>query len=184
MNPAGYMTNTKNGLQGEHGFIYDYVLAENGLFLDASSPLLEARECIAPVAVRGLAPLEEKIVLPKGKIPGYFYDLALSIFYTDINRECYLAITWDGAYHLQKPEQERKEETVKYRVLPSTVMDIHSHGSMPAFSSGIDNHDEQGFRLSMVVGKLNEAAPEVGVRLSVYGYYMSLDLKDVFECTH
>ena len=159
--PAGYLTNTKTGLQGERGFIYDYILAENGLFLEARSLLLEARICIAPAVIRGLAPLEEKVSLPKGKVPGHLYELALSVLYTDPYRECYLAVTWDGEYHLKMPAQERKEDKVEYAVLPNTLVDIHSHGTRPAFfSQDLDDQDEQGFRLSLVAGKLD--TPESG----------------------
>lgn len=184
MKPAGYLTNTKNGLQGEHGFIYDYILAENGLFLEAASPLIEARVCIAPVLVRGLSPLEEKIVLPKGRVPDRLSDLALSICYADIHHECYMAITWDGEYHLQKTEQEQKEAHVRYLVVPNTFMDVHSHGIMPAWSSSEDTGDEQGFRLSMVIGKLNEAAPEIYLRLCIYGYFREMEIEEVLGCKH
>ena len=130
----------------------------------------------------GLAPLQEKIVLPKGKVPGIFFDLALSVCYTDIHRECYIAITWDGEYHLQKPEQEQKEAHVKYQVLPNTLMDIHSHGTMPAWSSSQDTDDEQGFRLSMVAGKLHKAAPEIYLQLCMYSYFRQTEIEEVFAC--
>ena len=182
MKPAGYLINNKDDAQGEHGFIYDYILAENGLFLEARSPLIEARVSIAPVAVRGLNPLDEILLLSKGKIPGHLYELAMAMLYMDIYRECYLAFTWDGEYRIRKPEQVQHELKVEYQVLPSTIMDIHSHGSLPALNSQLDNQDEQGFRLSLVAGKLNTATPELNLRLAVYGYYMSLELKDVFEC--
>ena len=170
MKPAGYLINNKDDAQGEHGFIYDYILAENGLFLEARSPLIETRVCVAPITVRGQ------------KIPGHLYELALAMLYMDIYRECYLAFTWDGEYRIRKPEQVQHELKVEYQVLPSTIMDIHSHGSLPALNSQLDNQDEQGFRLSLVAGKLNTATPELNLRLAVYGYYMSLELKDVFEC--
>jgi len=179
---AGYLINTRMGLQGERGLIYDYILAGNGLFLEARTSLLEARICLAPVAVRGLAPLEESLSLPQGRIPGYLYELALSVIYTDIYRECYLAVTWDGRYHLKMPAQERQRTGVDYRVLESTILDIHSHPGMTASSSLTDDRDEQGFRLSLVIGRLYALTPEVSLRLGVYGYYRELALEDVFEC--
>ncbi|MDD4987071.1 MAG: hypothetical protein PHQ43_15140 [Dehalococcoidales bacterium] len=179
--PAGYLIHTQNGLEGEPGFIYDYVLAENGLFLEASSPLLAARICIAPGLVRGLAPQREFILLPHGKIPGRLYELALSILYDNAVRECYLAVTWEDGYRLRMPLQMRQPGDVKYQVLEKTVMDIHSHPDMAAVSSTTDDEDEQGFRLSLIVGHLNKPEPDVRLRLAMYGYYQKLELGEVFE---
>ena len=185
MKPAGYLINTREGIQGEPGFVYDYILAENGLFLVARSQLLEARICIAEAMIRGLAPLEETVSLPKGKIPKHVYDLALSVLYIDPFRECYLAVTWDGEYHIKMPAQKREGSEVVYAVIPGTLLDIHSHGSMGAFySKDWDDPDEQGFRLSMVVGKLDTMTPEMNMRVGVYGYYAAVPMEEVFNCTH
>jgi PRTRC genetic system protein A len=182
MKPAGYLINTKTGLQGERGFIYDYIFAENGVFLEARSPLLEARICIAPVSIRGLAPADERITLTKGRIPGYIYDLALSVLCTDPYRECYLAVTWDGEYHIKMPAQERKEAKVEYSVMSNTLVDIHSHAAMGAFYSLKDDEDDKGFRLSLVAGKLDTMTPEMEMRLVMYGYYAPVAIEEVFDC--
>ena len=197
MKIAGYLLNTKAGLAGEPGLFYNYILAENGLFVEANSPLLEARVCVADALVRGLLPLEEKVNLHKGKIHRYIYDLALSLLYldpvpghgvdpvpghvVDPYHERYLAITWDGEYHLRMPKQENSEGSVKYEVLPDTLLDIHSHGTLGAFFSTKDNEDERGLRLYMVVGKLDTLVPEVEMRRGVYGYFKSINIKEVFD---
>jgi len=184
MKPAGYLINTEDGLQGEPGFIYDYILAENGLFIQARSPLLDARICIAEAVIRGLAPLEQKVSLSKGRIPDHIYQLALSVLYADRYRECYLAVTWDGEYHITMPSQQRSEAKVVYDVIPGAVLDIHSHAAMGAFYSvGWDDPDEQGFRLSMVAGKLNTLVPDIEMRIGVYGYFAPVAIAEVFDCT-
>ncbi|MCK4265911.1 MAG: hypothetical protein KAX31_01425, partial [Thermoplasmata archaeon] len=61
MNPAGYLVNRKDGLYGKRGMFYDYILAENGLFIETEGKLMAARVPVAECAVRGLAPLEPKI---------------------------------------------------------------------------------------------------------------------------
>lgn len=61
------------------------------------------------------------------------------------------------------------------------VMDIHSHNSMPAFFSGIDDEDELASRLYMVIGKLDEAVPQIKLRASCGGRFIPLDLKTIFD---
>jgi PRTRC genetic system protein A len=180
MKPAGYLINTREGLAGEPGLFYDYVLAGNGLFVRARSPLLEATVNIAPAEVRGLSPLEERVRLPRGKIPRSLYELALSILLGDRYHERYLAVTWEGEYRLRVPPQDRDSCGVEYEVLPNTVLDIHSHGTMSAFFSATDDRDEQGLRLYMVVGRLDTLLPEVEIRVGVYGYFAQVKREEVF----
>lgn len=180
MIPVGYLTNHKEGLAGEPGLFYNYVLAGNGLFIEADNNLIRASVCVAHAKVRGLEPKEGRVELIKGKIPEYLYNLALSVLYLDRYRERYLAITWDDEYRIWDSSQETSECSVKYGNLPSTIMDIHSHGSMWAHFSCTDDRDEQGLRLSMVVGKLDTLIPDVNVRLGVYGYFKELKFDEVF----
>ncbi len=181
MRPVGYLFNTGEGLAGQSGLFYNYILAGNGVFIRACNPLLGATLCIARAQVRGLSPLGEKLELPKGKIPRGIYDLALSILAVDPWRERYLAVTWDGEYHLQKPLQEGGAAGVVYERLPGTVVDIHSHSGMSAFFSGTDNRDEQGLRLYMVVGELERLWPDVELRVGVYGYFAPLEMGEAFD---
>lgn len=181
MRSVGYLLNKREGLEGEPGLFYDYILAENGLFIRAQNPLIEGAVCISPVEIRGLSPLEKRIELVHGKIPRHLYDLSLSVLMASSDREQYLAITWENEYRLRMPAQERNGTSVKYESLPSSIMDIHSHGCMKAWFSGIDNTDEQGLRLYMVVGRLDTLLPEVEIRLGVYGYFVPLCLEEVFD---
>ena len=181
MKPVGYMLHKEEGLSGEPGLYYDYIIAENGLFIRAQNPLIKATACISSVEIRGLPPLEEQIELVNGKIPGRLYDLSLAILMANSEMEQYLAITWENGYRLTAPFQERSEASVKYHTLPSLIMDIHSHGYFEAFFSGTDNKDEQGLRFYMVVGRLDTLLPEVELRLGAYGYFVPLGIEDVFD---
>jgi len=178
---VGYLLNKKEGLGGEPGLFYDYILAQDGLFIRAQNPLLKATVCLSPVEIRGLSPLKENIELVHGKIPRRLYDLSLSALIASSDREQYLAITWEGEYRLRLPWQERNGASVKYQTLPTSVMDIHSHGRMKAWFSSTDDTDEQGLRLYMVVGKLDTLLPEMELRLGVYGYFVTLSIDEVFD---
>lgn len=183
MKPVGYLTLTKGGLTGDPGVIYNYWTAGNGVFIDCSSQLLSATICIAPASIRGLGSMGNCVNLPKGYIPLDLLHLAISTFKFDPARECYHAITWEnGQYCLHMPPQHATGDRVRYGVLPNTVVDIHSHAAMPAFFSGaFDDTDEQGFRLSVVVGRLDTDTPEVKARVGVYGYFTAVSLEDIFK---
>jgi PRTRC genetic system protein A len=59
------------------------------------------------------------------------------------------------------------------------LCDLHSHGNMPAFFSQTDDADEQAAKLYAVIGKL-DTAPEIRLRVGVYGYWMALPITAVF----
>jgi len=179
--PVGYLLNKREGLKGDPGLFFNYIVSENGLFIRAENPLIKTTLCISPVEIRGLSPLKESVELTHGKIPRRLYDLALSVLMAGSDREQYLAITWEDEYRLRMPGQERNGASVKYESLPSSVMDIHSHGRMDAFFSCTDDSDEKGLRLYMVVGRLDTLLPEVELRLGAYGYFAPLSVEEVFD---
>lgn len=181
MIPVGYLVNEKGGLFDQRGVFYNYILAADGLFLQAKNAHLAATVCLAPAEVRGLAPLEENIQLVHGKIPMYVLNLALSVLCIKPDIEQYLAVTWQGNYSLSIPPQSQTSVSVTYETLPDTVLDIHSHvGGVPTHFSSMDDHDEQGFCLYAVVGDLANLFPTVALRLGIYGYFMPLVKDDIF----
>ena len=60
-------------------------------------------------------------------------------------------------------------------------MDIHSHNSMAAKFSPVDDQDERATRLYAVLGRLDQFLPEITVRMSCGGTYCDLDPALVFE---
>ena len=60
-------------------------------------------------------------------------------------------------------------------------MDIHSHNTMPARFSSIDDADEKATRVYAVIGRLDNLMPEISVRISNGGKYLSIDPMLVFE---
>jgi PRTRC genetic system protein A len=59
--------------------------------------------------------------------------------------------------------------------------DIHSHNSMEAFFSGVDDRDERGTGLYLVLGELDHFYPDIKVRISCGGSFVSLDPETVIE---
>lgn len=90
------------------------------------------------------------------------------------------------AYEIYEPEQQTAPNTVVFRrnmkkerekVL---VMDIHSHGRFNAFFSGVDNSDEKGIRLYMVIGNLDRREHTYALRAGMAGAFGTLSLSQVF----
>jgi PRTRC genetic system protein A len=184
--PVGYLVNRPSGLEGEPGLAYDYILAGNGLFVRAvklartGKTLLRATVLVADAEVRGLAPLARHLELPQGKVPGDIWQAALRMVGLAHPSELYVAVRWDGGYRLEVPEQETTPASISYTAVPDTVVDIHSHGSMEGFFSGTDNADDQGFRISAVVGHVDRLFKDAAARVSVYGHTGPVWLGDIF----
>lgn len=193
MNPIGYLIKSPAGLLGQRGDYYDYVLASNGLFVEAEGKLLAARVPVFLGEVRGLAPLEPKVVLRYGKIPQRFFDLAMSSFLADRYHERYVAVVWKDEYRIVVPEQAENleqltagdhgsgcESGVTYVNPAGSILDLHSHGKMKAIFSTQDDKDETGLKLYGVVGQLHDE-PLVQIRVGVYGYFFPVLWEDIFE---
>lgn len=178
---VGYLLNKKEGLVGEPGQYYDYLVGSNGVYIRAENPLISATIPVARGKVRGLEPLAAKVELLGGKIPLIFYHLALSVPSAMPDIECCLLICWDGErYRFGLPPQQASATGLTYMPQDGTVVCIHSHGRMGAFFSGIDNRDEQGLCIYMVVGKADQLYPEVKLRVGAYGYFAALNESEVF----
>ena len=184
MRPVGYLLNTEGGLAGEPGLFYNYILAGNGLFLEAENPLLRARVHLAEARVRGLRPLEPCLELRHGRVPGHLLTLAVNTMLTSPDREMYAAITWEAdRYRILVPGQERDRGHVTYEPTAGTLVGIHSHGHMGAFFSSTDDQDEQGLLAAVVLGHLETLLPQARARLCVYGYFAPVRLAEVFTET-
>lgn len=180
MNFVGYLTNYPSGLSGDNGLYYDYILAANGLFIEAANAVMSARIPVAVGEVRGLAPTKPGIALKYGSIPQRFFDLALDTFMANPNKEYYVAVTADAGYHFYVPVQDQDVNSVVYELGDSVVLDIHSHGLLKAEFSTHDNDDEKGLKISAVMGELG-TTPVVKLRVGVYGYYYRLSWHEVFD---
>jgi len=178
MIPVGYLKKLPGGLDGERGLYYDYVLASNGLFIEAEGKLIAARVPVAACEIRGLAPLEPKVVLRYGRVPRHFFDLALNTMLTTPDKERYVAVTWNEGYHISVPEQAANKEQlgessdeghgseagVSYLNPDSVLLDMHTHPKMRAGFSFTDNCDETGLKLYAVVGHVGsyqEVTPDL-----------------------
>lgn len=61
------------------------------------------------------------------------------------------------------------------------VMDIHSHNTMEARFSGIDDKDEKATRIYVVIGRMDKFFPDVTARISVGGKFVEINPDEIFE---
>ena len=176
------MINHQSGLEGTQGPGYDYIMAANGLFLQAENENITARICIAHSQVRGLEKTTEKVELRHGPIPaGLIIEGARWMQQTPA-QERYFAILWKtNRYQIEKPAQIGQSSKVEYQTTRNAVAEFHSHALHTAFFSATDDKDEQGLRVYGVIGRLDLPDPQMLMRLGVYGYFHELKWHQVFD---
>lgn len=128
--------------------------------------------------------------LTVNKIPIGLLKEIVKFFRINPKKEAAAQIFYEPAkncYEVYYPQQETSECSVVFlrdhameneKVL---VMDVHSHGSMPAFFSATDNHDEKGTRLFLVFGNLDKEYLSYKLRAGIAGNYKSLKLCEIFN---
>ena len=104
--------------------------------------------------------------------------------------EALLNIYWDKEeqqFIVDAPEQMVTKTSVDSQLSEKFAseryihyMDIHSHNTMNAFFSPVDDHDEKATRLYTVVGRLDGSMPEVRTRISNGGKFLEIDPSEVF----
>ena len=182
-----YAIHQQSPLQDSDAQAYQYIMAGNGIFLRAENRFVSAIVPVAHCQIRGLPPLERQIELKVPRLP----EQLLTAIVNDSGRmRASNGQLQETLYHVHhtgraacvvKPRQKASSSHVASYSGGETdiILDLHSHGSMPAFWSATDNIDEVGFRFYAVIGRLDEA-PEIQLRLGVYGYFLSLPITALF----
>ncbi|MBU1877838.1 MAG: hypothetical protein KJ734_02700 [Chloroflexi bacterium] len=188
--PAAYLIFTGQPLQLPPGRVYAYVMAGNGLWKYGESRHLTALVPVARARVAGLPPLTAHVALRAGgRLPVQVLEQAL----VDARRRAWPRPT-EAAYHvalrdqrvqLVYPPQQAQAARVCYYAGGDdldVVLDLHSHHELGggAFFSAEDNRDQQGFRLYAVMGHIY-TAPEIRLRVGLYGNHMPVPVATVFD---
>ncbi|MDT8306515.1 MAG: hypothetical protein RRC07_11305 [Anaerolineae bacterium] len=166
---------------------YQYILAGNGVFVRAETPFFATLVSIAACSIRGLAPLKPRFCLKVARIPEKLLRAAL----TDargarrpdggLNETLYQFLHHGNRVQLRRPFQRATGTSVMAtgNSDANILCELHSHGNMSAFWGRTDDADEQGVRVYAVTGRL-DTAPEIRVRVGVYGYWHPLPVTAVF----
>jgi PRTRC genetic system protein A len=176
----------------------EYVLASNGAFEVIHTDIADI---IRPATrVQGLGvKMEPGVVLKLPLIPFTLLTQTLG-FFKEVcrkhsNAEAFVRIWWnrrERRYEIQVPEQSVSGGGVHHRDDFDrdnsgdwlVAADIHSHNTMSAFWSGVDDADEKKApegRIHGVIGKVPSKLPEWKWRMRVRDGFIDMSLADVFE---
>lgn len=114
----------------------------------------------------------------KGVWELYGTEAALQLFYSPDREEYYWYVPeqYVTKYSLDLIRGEQESENVGSWL----VMDMHSHGSIPAFFSSTDDADEKGTRLFGVIGNI-DTVPRMCLRAGTGGRFIELDQNCIFS---
>lgn len=167
---------------GKHRF----VIACDGVYVEAINPVLEVRLPVAKSAIK--LPYGQigsvGVRLTHGQIPKrILHDVCEKTFLCSPNEWAGLVV-WDKIrkeYALYEPDViSFSAGHISYRNVLSDehelVMDLHSHGNIPAFFSRMDDKsDIGGFYIAGAVGNCDSGDPSFATRIVVNGHF--------FECS-
>lgn len=165
------------------GRVYEIRNTEIGKFITPTSGDKMLSE-VMPGFVSGLPLIPSNLVI---KIFAFFRHFVSK----NAENEALLNIYWDREekrFVAYAPEQAVTKVSVETKIDDRFLsdryihyMDIHSHNTMGAFFSAVDDADEKATRLYGVIGRLNEHNPEIKVRISNGGKFLNIDPTQVFE---
>jgi PRTRC genetic system protein A len=96
----------------------------------------------------------------------------------------YFVVWRDGAFRVIKPEQTGTACTLDYQMPGHDAgvirLDLHTHPTFRAYFSGTDDADDDGLKLSAVLGSIH-TAPELVCRVNAYGTRRRLRATEVFD---
>lgn len=177
-----YLIAGGRGQAGVEASLYEYVMAGNGLFMQAQKPDLFVRFLIAEAKVRGLPALIEMFEWKYRPVPVEITERILirAQIEADEGLEILFHLIWEeDRWSLVVPEQEQTGATCKpLESGPDSsharaLIEVHSHHSMRARFSPVDDRDEQGFRIYGVIGRVM-TEPEIRMRVGCYGYFWEI----------
>ncbi len=168
-----------------------FLLAADGIYLEARRPWLHFIHRLAPISgVRiPYGPLTPTVEFPFGRLGAampQLQDFALhasacapveaagSVIWNSVTNE------WRIEYpHVigEAGEGHIEFEQVRLADDEHLVIDLHSHGHLPAFFSGTDDCDDAGsVKIAGVYGNLDQTEPTVAFRICVLGVTIPLQV--------
>jgi hypothetical protein len=120
------------------------------------------------------------------KIPITYLDTIIQEFRRDLSNENMVQIYWsvkENSYYLVKPRASYSKVAVHYEMTHTDdvlVMTIHSHNTMRAFWSSVDDEDEIYTGLFGVIGNLDRSTPSMLFRAGMEGCFESLSVDQLF----
>jgi PRTRC genetic system protein A len=171
------------------GLLYKYLYAANGVFITARNDVFETTIPLTTIKnpaqfVRGLEVIQPDIILPK-RVPASLLSRMVFLSRKALPNEILFYLFYENdEWHLYIPPQRTHPSYAKPLEDSNYVpIEIHSHNTMPAFFSAMDNRDENGLRIYGVLGLVDQPVVDFRLRVSIYGHYSVLPYQLVFNPT-
>ena len=160
-----------------------FIWAGNGIFRSVTRQEFKAVVYHREVDTPGLPKFKQEFKLlvppvPKAKIKAIIDRINQ---HPDLEQLFYLY--WrDNAWEVICPEQEcTPTNCISLEQHPEpAAIEIHSHGSMGAFFSATDNQEENGCRISTVIGRSNNQL-EIVSRVCVHGLFLTYPSDQIYQ---
>ena len=160
-----------------------YLWAGNGIFRSVLRTEFNATIAHSLVTTPGLVELSSSFELLVPKVPQDKIKSIIELIkqYPDLEQLFYLY--WRGtAWEVIRPEQEcTPTSCISLEQHPEpAAIEIHSHGAMGAFFSATDNREENGCRISTVIGRNNNQL-EIVSRVCAHGLFLNVSSSQIYQ---
>jgi PRTRC genetic system protein A len=166
-----------------------FVLGAGGLYLEVRRPWLHFIHCIGPAAAVAIpyGAIVPKCEMAFGRVGNalpQLRDFAVHAV-AEAPKEAGGCVLWNSendTWRIEYPAGHATNSSLTYTpVEPGenehVVIDLHSHGSLPAFFSDTDDADDAGsVKIAGVYGNLDTNAPTVCFRICVLGLAIPLNV--------
>lgn len=169
--------------------VFEYWFAQNGVFAHAQRPGLHV---LLPISVhtqpiKGLVALTPFVKL-RPRVPEMLMQRMLTLANHELpNEVLFHLVLRNDQWQLITPEQIQSPQSCTPALTElgsstqSALIEIHSHGTMPAYFSQTDDQDEcNGFRIYGVLGKLHSYNPELLLRVGLFGHAYTIPASLIF----
>lgn len=171
----------------DHG--HRYLVARDGTYVEVTRPWLHAIGRIAlGVHQTPFGAIEEKVELRCGAIPKKLLLQFVELAKQALPNETSAAFVWNyrtNNWRMAKTAIVSSATPDRVDYVPcsgladdeTVVVDIHSHGKLPAFFSDADNRDDaKGVKVAVVVGKVDDPHDfDLTARVCFFGVHVPLD---------
>lgn len=161
------------------------VVAANGVFVQVRLDWLDCIQRIGPAVPLALPYgwVQERVRFAFGRLPIHLIERFLDAARERLPNEAAGALVYSrGSGRLRlvmHPSESASPTHVGYRIPPlagdeTLAVDLHTHGTLPAFWSATDDRDDTGIKIAGVFGQLDQTCPSARFRLAINGLYRAL----------
>lgn len=163
-----------------------FIWAGNGIFRSVTRQEFKAVVCHREVHTPGLPEFKQKFKLLVPPVPQKKVEAIIDRIQQEPDLEQLFYLYWrNDRWEVLYPEQECTPSTciAGDRFPEPAVIEIHSHGAARAFFSSTDNLEEDGCRISTVIGRSNVQL-EIVSRVCVHGLFLPISSNLIYENIH